>query len=337
MDVRLLTTAPELKAYEEWIAHHPDSTLWQSPAWRTFRQAMRRETRLYGAFADGRLTATALVIIDKTVAGLSTWDIPRGPLLTPASGQRMADGPNERESAKALLARIAADARADGCMAVYSSPIQPLPETDLPWTASDRHEQPDATLMIDLTASEEEMLSRMHQKGRYNIKVAQKHGVRAEESSDAEAYARLAAETAARDGFKAPGAAHFAAFLRGIPGAFLLLAKDGQGTVVAGLIGAVWKECGIYYYGASSYAHRQLMAPYLLQLHAMRRCKDSGCLRYDLLGVAPPDAPENHPWRGITSFKEKFGGKLVIYPPECMLRLRPMTMALLRLKRRLLG
>jgi lipid II:glycine glycyltransferase (peptidoglycan interpeptide bridge formation enzyme) len=335
VDVRPLTTAPDLKAYEDWISHHPDATLWQSPAWRAYQQAIGRETRLYGVLDGGKVLASALVVIDKTTGGFSTWDIPRGP-LTAVSGQRSAVS-NEKEALEELFDRIVCDASQDRCLAIFLSPAIPLPAIRYPLSASYRHEQPEATLLVDLTASEEDILAKMHQKGRYNIKVADKNGVQARESSDVETYARLAHETAARDGFRAPSRTQFAAFLRHIPGSFLLIATSPDGMPIAGLIGAVWKECGIYYYGASSNEHRALMAPYALQWAAMRRCKAAGCLRYDLLGVAPPDAPDNHPWRGITGFKEKFGGKLVTYPRESTIKLRPLTLAALRLKRNILG
>jgi len=46
----------------------------------------------------------------------------------------------------------------------------------------------------------------------------------------------------------------------------------------------------------------------------MRRAKARGCEWYDLWGVAPDDVPD-HPWRGITTFKRKFGGVRVALLP----------------------
>jgi lipid II:glycine glycyltransferase (peptidoglycan interpeptide bridge formation enzyme) len=102
-------------------------------------------------------------------------------------------------------------------------------------------------------------------------------------------------------------------------------------------MGVIWGNTGIYYYGASDYEHRALMAPYLLQWKAMKQCKEAGCTRYDLLGIAPPDAPEDHPWQGISRFKEKFGGEIITYPPERQIILRKLAHAGLRLKRKVMG
>ena len=104
---------------------------------------------------------------------------------------------------------------------------------------------------------------------------------------------------------------------------------------IAGLLGVNWNKAGIYYYGASSYAHRASMAPYALQWETMRFCKANGCETYDLLGVTPSNAPSDHVWSGITNFKEKFGGTLVTYLPEQQIILRPTVNKLLNLKRKL--
>ncbi|MBI2443114.1 MAG: peptidoglycan bridge formation glycyltransferase FemA/FemB family protein [Candidatus Levybacteria bacterium] len=62
------------------------------------------------------------------------------------------------------------------------------------------------TMILDLTKSEEELLKNMHPKTRYNIKVAQKHGVavHADDSDKAfEKYLELTRETTGRQGFYA--------------------------------------------------------------------------------------------------------------------------------------
>ena len=214
--------------------------------------------------------------------------------------------------------------------------------------------------MIDLTKSEEEILAQMHQKGRYNIKVAEKHGVMIERSDDIDAFYALMTKTSERDRFGKHSKKHYETMLKHLPGAFLLIAfKDppppqeealGLPAVVrlrrtkagvegkksiAGLIGVIWKNQGIYYYGASSHTDRALMAPYALQWAAMRHCKASGCHSYDLFGIAPPSSNSDHPWAGISDFKAKFGGSIIEYPPEQEIVLQPNVRTLLQWKRRI--
>jgi peptidoglycan pentaglycine glycine transferase (the first glycine) len=349
MDIHLLTAPADLEAYDAWIATHPHGTLWQSRVWRRFQEHLGRTVRTYVLTHEGNILASAQVVIDQTVMNLSTWDIPRGPLF----GEGLAE-----HARGAFMNHLIQEARAGRCMAFYCSPLVAVTHKRL--DPSPRHEQPEATRIIDLTQPDEGILAKMHQKGRYNIKVAEKNAVRVERSDDAAAFAKLLTDTAHRDGFAAAPARHYEAFLKHVEGAFLLLAYESDELravsyehagieagsklkshsskpPIAGLMGVIWGTTAIYYYGASDYAHRSLMAPYLLQWEAMRYAKERGCSLYDLLGVAPPDAPEDHAWQGISRFKEKFGGDLVAYPPEQCAILRRAAYLALRTKRSLLG
>lgn len=346
MDLRLLSSAGDLSAYDAWVKNHPQGTLWQSLEWKRFQEAVGREVRIYAGFAGDRIAASALAVIDRTAFGLSAWDIPRGPL-----GE-----PGDERSAVSLMERIVGEARGQRCFTLFLSPITPLTADHVSLTASKRHEQPSATRVLDLTLSDEDLLRQMKPKGRYNIAVAQKHGVRVERSEDIAAFYALLKQTGSRDRFGILPKAHYEAFLKALPGNFLLLATQSATSnrqPIAALLGVIWKNQGIYYYGASDYEHRALMAPYLLQWEALRHCKDHGCVSYDLLGITPPPLPtttnNNTPlpqrgrgggwghWAGVSAFKEKFGGTVVTYPEERQIVLQPLAHTLLQLKRRLLG
>jgi len=65
----------------------------------------------------------------------------------------------------------------------------------------------------------------------------------------------------------------------------------------------------------------------------MKLCKALGCHTYDLLGISRPGVEDS--WAGISRFKEQFGGKVIDYPPEQQITLRPWVSALLRWKRKM--
>lgn len=320
--INRLQSPTELQAYDQWVKQHAHGTLWQSLEWKTFREACGKEVRIYGKVGE----ATALVVIDKTSLGLSTWEISRGPLV---SGQRTTDNGQ-------LFEQMISDANTEKCMSLFLSPEETV-RCPLSTVRSGRHIHPEATRIVDLRLPEAEILAQMHEKGRYNIKVAQKHNVIISESQDIDAYYTLADQTGGRDGFKILPKKSYENFVKHLPGSFLMLASMPDGKVIAGILGVSWNGTGIYYYGASSSEHRNVMAPYLLQWEAMKKCKALGCHSYDLLGVAPEDAKPNHPWQGISSFKAKFGGQLISYPPERELVLKPVMKTLLGLKRKILG
>ncbi len=292
--------------------------MWQSLEWKEYQEALGRQTRLYGVLENDEIVASALVVIDRTSFGLSAWDIPRGPI---------GDG-------APLLGTIVGDAKKDACLALTYSPLEPIMIAGS--TVSGRHEQPEATRIVDISKDDESILAQMHQKGRYNIKVAQKNGVSVRQSQEIQAYYDLMKQTGERDRFGIKPLSHYKAFLERLPGTFLLLAYKDE-TPIAGLLGCIYGNAGIYYYGASSHEYRAFMAPYLLQWEAIHYCKKQGCTSYDLLGVAPEGSSEGHPWAGISGFKEKFGGAFVTYPPERQIILKSFILKLLQFKRKLLG
>ncbi|MBT4119586.1 MAG: peptidoglycan bridge formation glycyltransferase FemA/FemB family protein [Candidatus Peribacter sp.] len=321
MNTRILTSPEDLDRYDRWLKSSGLGNLWQSLERKAYLEALGKEVRIYVSEDDTHIHTSALVVTDRTTGGYCTWEIPRGPI---------GDGAK-------LLEKIIDDAKADKCLALYLSPSAPLITDWKSLTLSPRHIHCEATRIIDLTQSEEDILSQMKQKGRYNIKVAKKNNITIKESSDIDAFYNLVTKTGKRDGFVHLSKNKYEAFLQCNPGSFLLLAYDKQTEPIAGVLSVVWGERLIYYYGASNHAERAKMAPYLLQWESMRIGKAKGCTEYDLLGVAPPESSKTHPWAGISSFKEKFGGEVVMYPKEQMIILKPIAYHLLRIKRSLLG
>ncbi|NVB81553.1 MAG: peptidoglycan bridge formation glycyltransferase FemA/FemB family protein [Kofleriaceae bacterium] len=177
---------------------------------------------------------------------------------------------------------------------------------------------PPDTVVVDLTASEETMLARMHHKTRYNVRLAARRGVEIVEGTvaDLPAWYELYLETMARHNLPPRPLAHFRAMLdeTGEGSASpvqtrLLLAKQGW-RLVAGMLLALAPPRATYLYGASSSEHRHLMGSSALQWAAMRAAKAHGCIDYDMLGAAPRH-DDAHPLAGVHRFKMGFGGRLV--------------------------
>lgn len=326
MTIEILATSEGLTSYSSWLQGNRNNNFWQSLERRKFQVTIGREVRVYACREGEKILAAAMVVIDAGNRGLAAWDIPRGPVWE--KGQEKA--------AMDLFEKILDDAKKANVLSVTYSPLENLPKALPQAKKSTRHEQAEATRILDLSVSEDEILAQMHQKGRYNIRVAEKNGVEVKQSDDVDTFYAIMKKTGERDAFGILPLTHFKTFLECIPGSFLFLAyKDS--VPVAGFIGVTYEKTGIYYYGASSYEFRSLMAPYALQWAAIRHCKTAGCTRYDLLGVAPPGSNERHPWARLSDFKSKFGGEVISYPPEQEVVLRPFIKGLLGLKRKLVG
>jgi peptidoglycan pentaglycine glycine transferase (the first glycine) len=177
------------------------------------------------------------------------------------------------------------------------------------------------TVFIDLTVSEAELLDRMKQKTRYNIRLASRKGVtvRLGTNLDYPLLYRLYAETAIRDGFIIRDEAYYhhvwSTFAQQVdpdpsrPVAYPLIAEVA-GEPVAALVLFIFANKAWYLYGMSRELHRDKMPNYLLQWEAMRLSKAAGCRIYDLWG-APDELDTSDPMWGVYRFKEGLGGNMV--------------------------
>lgn len=177
---------------------------------------------------------------------------------------------------------------------------------------------PPDTVLIDLEASEDEILARMHHKTRYNIRLAERRGVTVDEGTveDLGVWYELYLATAARGGFEPMPIEHFTAMLTeraegsASPVKTHLLLARHEGRVLAGMLLAIAPKRATYLYGASTRDRRDVMAPYAVQWAAIQLAKVHGCKDYDLFGAAQ-SAETPHPLAGVHRFKIGFGGRLV--------------------------
>jgi len=179
------------------------------------------------------------------------------------------------------------------------------------------------TVMINLSPSEDEMLARMKQKTRYNVRLAGKKGVtvRVGTMNDLPMLYKMYAETSLRDGFVIRDGGYYKTvwqtFMQSsiinrqspIPQAEPLIAEVDGGPVAAIFI-FYFAGRAYYIYGMSREAHREKMPNYFLQWEAMRRAKAAGCSVYDLWG-APDEFNESDAMWNVFRFKEGLGGQVV--------------------------
>lgn len=194
------------------------------------------------------------------------------------------------------------------------------------------HLQPGRTVKVPI-ADDDAMLKQMHQKTRYNVRLAQRRGVVIERHPGSEevidAFYGLMQDTAVRNEFGIHSRGYYADFLRVFADdAIMLFARVDEGALGAVLIAARFGKEAIYMYGASSTQHRAHGAAFLLQFEAMRWAREHGCETYDLWGISDKDpetvtsdnksaiaGTKGDDWRGLYRFKTGFGGEIVTYPP----------------------
>ncbi|MEK7545994.1 MAG: peptidoglycan bridge formation glycyltransferase FemA/FemB family protein [Patescibacteria group bacterium] len=270
----------------------------QSWQWGEFQRALGRDVLRFRE--DG---AMAQMIRMRLPFGKSYWYCPRGPL--------------------GALPSLALDADVKRALFLRIEPSTPPMQA-----AKVRDVQPGQTLIVDLAPEREAIMAAMHEKWRYNIRLAERKGVKVYVAGERDhgaldVFWDLLEETTERDGFRAHDKEYYRSMLEAFAGdpakegalrpVARLVFAEHDGRVLAANLMVYFGSTATYLHGASSRARRELMAPHLLHWTAMLDAKSWGYRDYDFWGVAPEGA-EGHPWAGISRFKRGFGGTYVAYP-----------------------
>lgn len=173
------------------------------------------------------------------------------------------------------------------------------------------------SFIVNIGGSEEEILSRMKPKTRYNINLARRKGVQVRIASPERLpiFYRLYRETASRNGFSTSEFTYFSALfsahekVQSGSETVLLLATHNQ-DVLAGAVVAISKTGAIFLHGASSTEKRDHMASYALHWEAIRYARSRQCRTYDMGAVSPSRDP-GHSFFGLYRFKSGFGGQIL--------------------------
>ena len=198
--------------------------------------------------------------------------------------------------------------------------------------------QPHQTMLLDLIQDEETLLANMHSKTRYNIRLAERKGVHVVEEQNADVFWELNQQTTDRGDFRSHQKEYYERFLQ-LPDVHQVTAYLGDTPIVSNLC-LSYGDTFVYVHGTSSSAHRNYMAPYLVQWRTIQHAKSLGFRYYDFWGVAPQVVSrdgaqatcfdnycwdETHRFAGITRFKAGFGGIPVMHPDAIDIVLRPFS------------
>lgn len=289
-------------------------TFLQSNEWQEFQKSIGRKTRRVGG---------TLLIRHELPAGLNYLYAPRPEVIN-----------------EFFLQNAQEIAREDGALFFKIDPIQDLRfKIQGLRTRESNPIQPRKTAVLNLQKSEEELLLAMHEKTRYNIRLAERRGVQIrndkvrmtnDESRAAnyETFWCLLQETAKRDGFHTHEGKYYQKLLgiRSDNFSNELFFAEYQGKILTAALINFYKPSGTatYLHGASSREHREVMAPHLLHWEIIKDAKKRGIRHYDLWGIDPTK------WPGVTRFKMGFGGEEIEYPNTFDIIYRPFFYAAYR-------
>lgn len=300
-------TETTLAEWNQFLTNFPDAHLLQMGEWGELKKDFGwKPVRII----DGN--AGVQILFRKLPLGFTIAYIPK-----PAeSGQWTMDGDSfwrEVDSVckknRAIFLKIEPDAWADE-FRIQNSEFR-ISKHDI---------QPPRTITINIQDGEENILSRMKPKCRYNIRLAEKKGVKVRAWDDIAAFHEMMTITGGRDDFGVHSREYYqrAYELFRPKGTCELLVAEYEGRPLASLMIFANGRRAWYVYGASSNEERNRMPAYLLQWEAIRWAKARGCEEYDLWGVPDEDeetleaqfeSRHDGLW-GVYRFKRGFGGQL---------------------------
>lgn len=304
MDLRPITNKQKFQ-YNKLVTH-----VIQSFEWGEFRKSLGIPVLRFGLYHNGKLSKAFQLTLHKI------------PFINQYVGY-LPKGPRPDKELAEALKKIGKE---HNCAFIKLEPDIKLPSTTyhLPpiFIPSPKPLFTKYNFIIDLTKSEEELLKNMHPKTRYNIKVAQKHGVKVEEKTDDEAfeiYLKLYFETTKRQGYHGHNENYHRKVWETLCAANMariLLATYHLPPTIYRLTAWMllnFKDTLYYPYGGSSRIHPEVMANNLVAWEIIKLGKKLGLKKFDMWGALGPNANSQDPWYGFHKFKAGYGGKLVEY------------------------
>lgn len=296
------------KIWEDFIDQHPESNFLQSWAWGEFQEGMGRAVHRIGFYDQSKLIGVMLGAVE---------DARRGRFMAVAGGP-IIDWQNDAlvELFKQTLLDLGRQTKSVFIRVrpqLLSSPESMALYRNLGFRPAPMHLSAELTSQLDITKTEEELLAGMRKNTRYEIRKAQKNGIKVEMNTDLDQlkdFYDLQVQTSKRQ--------HF------VPFSYTFLKKQfevftSQGNVVlytAKLDGKVLAQAFIifygqeaaYHYGASTELGRKEPGAYIIQWEAILEAKKRGMSRYNFWGVAPAGETQ-HRFYGVSVFKRGFGGE----------------------------
>ncbi len=206
-----------------------------------------------------------------------------------------------------------------------------------------RDTNPRETFMVSLDGGPADWLGRMKPKTRYNVRLAEKHGVTirfTRESRDMEIFLDLITSTSNRKAIAPHSKPYYRNFLAALPEEMCMITiAEYQGVPVAAALLVFFEGTAYYLHGGSGDAHRELMAPFFLHFKCMEEAKQRGMARYDFGGVRirTKKGAQDTDWDGITRFKQGFAPNMetLLFPGTYDIIVSPVRYTLYRQSRHL--
>lgn len=332
-----LRPATDPDAYDALVRSLPISSALQGWGYGEARRELGQTPLRFFITAQGREVGALQLLRKPLLAGSSLLYAPRGPAL--ASMEHLP-----------ALAPALRQVAGRGDLLVKIEPPLPrsehlIPEALGPWHRAEA-EQPEHTLMVNVSLPESQLLRELHSMARRNVKTAAKRGVTVGRDDDFEAFWEIFTATNARASLGAFPRAYYERMLaegtRHGGEAYLVLARH-EGRALAGGFFLGMGETTNYLFGGSIKDDRpgpdgeprqDVRAPTAFYWGAILDAREKGYRSLDLWGIPRKLDGSKHS-HGVYRMKENFGGEKLWFPAYtvALSPLAPLVTRALRLRK----
>ncbi len=327
--------------YNRFVINNESCSFLQSWDWGEWQQSLGREVKRFFLTDDkevglndndneSNVVGTAQFIKMPLPFGWHYWYCPYGPLAVGENFQFFPQSGIPKNIGTIFPAERDPEEHRDNFQSIFKEAVfVRIEPKSRYWELSTEHLtlvkshniQPQKTLLIDLSKTEEQLLAEMHHKTRYNIRLAKKKGVRVESELIVtpghglyfQEAVDLILQTAKRQGYKGYGREYYNGLvdhfslhsgdeLSGIKITIYKALKDRD--ILASAIMLDFGNTRTYLFGGSSEEQKEVMAPYALHFQAMLDGKQKNIHFYDFWGLETSAGKTS----GFARFKKGFGG-----------------------------
>lgn len=322
------------KEWDDRVCAQEHTEFLQSYAWGEFQRALGR-TVIRRSKTQFFFSAVRM----KLPLWFSYWYVPRGPYLTCKNISAWISAVNELARSKGGVFLRFEPVYIDGEEKEIFQEVENIAGRGRVRQTKDI--QPKVVWIVDLSKNTEQLLSDMHPKTRYNIRLAERKGVsiacahtKEEVLRACEIFLRLAKKTSNRHEFRLHPERYYRVMAEVLGGDdFFIYTARLEDTDIAAALVIRFGDTATYLHGGSDEMYRDTMAPHLLHWEVMKDMKAQGVRWYDMGGVSESSDPR-HPLVGITRFKHGFGGDVRRYAGTYDLIFHTSLYTLYRLMRR---
>lgn len=286
----------------------------QSSHWAAFQQAVGR--KVFYAYGT---SWQCLAILESSRTGTRLY-CPYGPL---------AKSPKSLAEALEALRQLAQQQKA---VFVRLEPLVDISDAqlrELGLKAALKDIQPSLTWVQDLTKSQDELLADMtatnrnlwrnHTTKGLNLRISTNH-------SDMRHFISMMREVAGRNNILQHSDLYYRTMAKVLMkrGAGKLYLAEHNGKPVASAFCFDSPTTRYYAHAAAMFSARKLHPGTPLLVEMIMDAQVDGKKQFDFVGVAPADAPDTHRWKGLSKFKQSFGGDYKAYLGTWELPVKPL-------------